>query len=246
MTDAMVEVLRLKIEEATGLPIGLEGRYRWIRFCESKQKSGRAVPNRYFGAFTNETTKVRGIELRRHDAPLIVKALQQEMLDLMATAQTGAELAGLESRLEEIKDRYAERVRLGLVTPMDLAISKQLRHAPSDYLHDTLTSLAAQKMEAAGVALHPGETISYLVTAEKDAVKDWRAMPLALIEDTFEYDVRYYQRLLEGAAGVLFSFSNKTPNRISKHGLAQQGRVSLRRRRNSRHFILESQLHFDF
>ncbi len=202
-SDEEIENLRRKIEEATGLPMALEGRYRWIRFCESKQKKGRGVPNRYFGAFTTGNLKFRGIELRRHDTPLLIKVFQQELLDLMATARNKVELEALVPRLEEIRSIYDERIREGRVTPMEVAISKQLRHAPSEYVHDTLSALAAKKMEAAGIKLHPGETISYVVTEEKDKVKDWRVMPLALIEDTFEIDVRYYRRLLANAFETL-------------------------------------------
>jgi len=212
VSDGEVEGLRKKIEQATGLPMALEGRYRWIRFCEFKQKKGRGVPNRYFGAFRSGELKFRGIELRRHDAPLIVKALQQELLDAMGAAADLPTLRTLAPRLKEIQERYDERLRLGLVTPMDLAISKQIRYAPEDYVHDTLSALAAKKMAASGIQLHPGETISYIVTEEKDKVKDWRVMPLALIEDTFEYDIRYYQRLLESAAQVLMAGLHLLPN----------------------------------
>jgi DNA polymerase-2 len=211
-TNDDVERLRQKIETATGLPMALEGRYRWIRFCESKQKKGRGVPNRYFGAFHNGELKFRGIELRRHDTPLLIKALQQELLDVMAKAEDLPSLRALAPRVKEIVDEYDERLRLGMVTPMELAISKHLRQAPEDYMHDTLSALAAKKMAAAGITLHPGETISYIVTEEKDKVKDWRVMPLALIDDTFEYDVRYYQRLIRIAADVLTVGLDLLPN----------------------------------
>ncbi|MCG3205957.1 MAG: hypothetical protein KCHDKBKB_02683 [Elusimicrobia bacterium] len=206
VSDEEVEKLRLDIEIATGLPIGLEGRYRWIHFCESKQKKGRAVPSRYFGAFRTGETKVRGIELRRHDTPLIVKNMQQEMLSCMAQAKSLSELEGMKPQLANIFEKYKERLRCGWVTPMELAISRQLRHRPEDYLNDTLPALAAKKMAASGIELHPGETISYVVMEEKDAVKDWRVMPLALIEDTFEYDVRYYHHLIDTSTETLFSF----------------------------------------
>jgi DNA polymerase-2 len=211
-TDEEVERLRKKIEIATGLPMALEGRYRWIHFCESKQKKGRGVPNRYFGAFQTGDLKFRGIELRRHDTPLIVKQLQQELLEAMAAATDLPTLRTFAPRLKEICERYDERLRVGMVTPMELAISKQLRQAPEDYVHDTLSALAAKKMAAAGIQLHPGEMISYIVTEEKDKVKDWRVMPLALIEETFDYDVRYYRRLIEKAADVLTGGLHLLPN----------------------------------
>ena len=51
---------------------------------------------------------------------------------------------------------------------------------------------------ASGVQLHAGETVQYVISSAKDGVKDWRAVPLALI-DILEYDHRKYIELLERA-----------------------------------------------
>jgi hypothetical protein len=52
-----------------GCPLGLEGVYKWLRFCPSKTDPLSGVPNRYFGAFTNGELKIRGLALRRRDTP---------------------------------------------------------------------------------------------------------------------------------------------------------------------------------
>ncbi len=201
--DQEIEQLRLKIEEATGLPIGLEGRYRWIKFCASKVNPEVGVPNRYFGVFTNGESKVRGIEMRRHDTPLLFKRLQEDLLRVMSTARDRQELENLRPELEKIVDDYRDRLKCGAVNPLELAIHKQLSQTPEAYLNDTLTAIAAKKMAGAGIKLNAGETIAYVVTEERDKVKDWRVTPLAFIEDSFEYDHRYYGRLLEQALDIL-------------------------------------------
>lgn len=202
VSDEEVERLRQKIEIETGLPLGLEGRYRWIRFCPSKTNPRVGVPNRYFGVFTTGEMKIRGLELRRHDTPSFIRRLQEELLKIMKEAQNLNELEGLKKRLLEKVDEYRDRLKQGSITPIELAIHRQISKDPSLYAHDTLPALAAKKLAASGLKLHPGETIQYIVTEEKSAVKDWRVMPLAFIEDGFEYDICYYERLLQEALHI--------------------------------------------
>jgi DNA polymerase-2 len=202
-TDEELEKLRQDIEAATGLPLGLEGRYQWIRFCPSKTNALSGVPNRYFGAFKTGELKVRGIELRRHDTPLFIKNLQQELLKKMAEAKNMNEIKKAQSDLEEIVATYRDRLRNGQVTPMELAVTLHLTRQPFDYVNDTLSALAAQKLATSGVQLHVGEPIQFIVTEEHDAVKDWRVTPLAFIDDEFDYDRKYYERLIQRTVDTL-------------------------------------------
>jgi DNA polymerase-2 len=198
-SDPEIERLRLDIEIATGLPVGLEGRTRWVRLCSSREDNRVGVPNRYFCVFDNGEVKVRGIELRRRDTPLFIKEFQERCLSLMGGAADVASLRALKNPLENLRRDFKERLRRGRVCAPDLALTVQLSQEPADYLHDTLSALAAKKLAASGVELHPGETVQYVVAEEKSRVKDWRVMPLAFIEDAFEFDRGYYDRLLDRA-----------------------------------------------
>lgn len=95
---------------------------------------------------------------------------------------------------------YRLRLREGQVSAEELAITFHLSREPGDYVHDTVSSLAAKQLAAAGVALHVGETVRYVITNAKDSVKEWRAKPLSLMENGLEYDVKKYLELLERAA----------------------------------------------
>ena len=88
----------------------------------------------------------------------------------------------------------------GDVTADDLAITFNLSKEPDEYLVDTVSTIAAKELEAAGVKLHAGETVKYIITSNKDKVKEWRARPLSLMEQGLEYDVAKYLELLERAA----------------------------------------------
>ncbi|MDD5303154.1 MAG: DNA polymerase domain-containing protein [Elusimicrobia bacterium] len=197
---ADLEELRLLIEREAECPLALEGVYEWIRYCPSKEDALSGVPGRYFGAFTNGELKIRGIALRRRDTPSLLKAMQRELLERLARVEPGGDLKALVPALLDIVSDYRLRLREGRVTAEELAITFHLSREPGEYVHDTVSSLAAKQLAATGVTLHAGETVRYVITAASDAVKEWRSKPLALMEHGLEYDAKKYLELLERAA----------------------------------------------
>lgn len=195
-----LEGLRLAIEAEAECPLALEGVYEWIRYCPSKDDGLIGVPGRYFGAFADGSLKVRGIALRRRDTPGLLKALQQALLDRLAAVEPGGDLKALVPALQDTVDEYRQRLKDGRVSAEELAITFHLSKEPGAYVHDTVSSLAAKHLAAAGVELHVGETVRYVITNARDPVKDWRSRPLALMEHGLEYDARKYLELLERAA----------------------------------------------
>ena len=141
-----------------------------------------------------------GLAARRRDTPQLFKKMQQELLQTLARAPHGGDLRAQVPALLEIVEEYRLRVREGRVSADEFAIAFHLSKAPEAYVHDTVSSLAAKQLAAAGVALHPGETVRYIITNADDEVKDWRSKPLALMENGLEYDVGKYLQLLERAA----------------------------------------------
>jgi len=55
------------------------------RFFAEQVKRQRAL-NRYYGVMSNGKLKVRGIEMRRSDTPLLITRMQEEMLSYLAKA----------------------------------------------------------------------------------------------------------------------------------------------------------------
>ena len=197
---ADLEELRRAIEKEAECPLALEGVYEWIRYCPSKEDSRSGVPGRYFGAFTTGELKIRGIAVRRRDTPELLKAMQRELLSRLARVAPGSDLRLEVPALLEIVAGYRLRLREGQVTAEDLAITFHLSKSPEEYVHDTVSSLAAKQLAATGVVLHPGETVRYVITNSADKVKEWRSKPLALMENGLEYDVGKYLQLLDRAA----------------------------------------------
>jgi DNA polymerase elongation subunit (family B) len=200
-----------EIARRTGMPISYEGTYRWIGFLPARTRPRVAVHNRYCGAFESGTLKVRGLELRRHDTPRIVRELQRELLEYLAPARDLAELRARAASAVEIVEAHARRVREGPVSPADLAIARTLSRAPREYRQNTLTAVAARQLAACGVELMAGERVAYVVMDEKNPAAERRAIALVLTAQHWEHDPRYYEALLRRAADSILGPLNPKP-----------------------------------
>jgi DNA polymerase-2 len=69
------ERLRQAIQHETGMPLELEGVYRWIIFLPRKARSTGAL-NRYYGLFEDGDDEDSGLELRRSDTPQLIRNAQ--------------------------------------------------------------------------------------------------------------------------------------------------------------------------
>ena len=150
----------------TGMPIALEGVYRWIAFLPSKRNPAVAVPNRFAGAFSDGTLKVRGISLRRSDTPPFVARLQRRLLERMAAAEDLPALRAMLPELRETVDVAAAELREGRVPPEELAVARRLSRAPERYVAPTAAAEVARELCGRGVTLRPGSKIRYLLTEE--------------------------------------------------------------------------------
>ena len=132
-----VQPLLEEILERTGLPIALDGIFRWVAFLPSTQDSRVSVANRYFGVFQSGEVKARGIDLRRHDTCPFIKTTQEKMLEILAQASSTDALPG---KLRDVR-RYVHRrlvaLRSGripleqLVVRQTLSRELELYKAPS-------------------------------------------------------------------------------------------------------------------
>jgi len=184
----------------TGLPINVEGIYRWIGFLPSRVNPRMPVPNQFVGVFEHGGMKVRGVELRRSDAPLVVKRAQAEILRCLGQARTMAELRRQVPQALEIIRLYRRYLKEGHATAQELAIAKSLSKNPRTYRHRTLTAIAAEELLARGVSLQAGDTIHYLVADADAAYPPDRIRAIAGLDGTWSYDVSTYDDLLCKAA----------------------------------------------
>lgn len=188
------------IEAATSLPVSYEGRYRWIAFLPSRADPRRTVAQRYVGAFETGETKIRGVELRRVDAPPFVAALQRELIDRLAQAAGAAEAVAASDDLAERVGEVLAEVRAGRMRAADLVVWRHLSRAPDTYRHATPVSVAAHQLISRGVRLEAGEKIG-IVMGEA------RPYALQVLPDGEPYDVDFYEtQAVKAAAAVLGPF----------------------------------------
>jgi DNA polymerase elongation subunit (family B) len=183
------------IENNAECPLALEGVYKWLRFCPSKTDPLAGVPNRYFGAFTNGELKIRGLALRRRDTPTIFKDMQENMLAVLSTADHVADCRARAGQVSAVAEAVRERIAEGRVGASELAVTFTLSRDPSEYTTNGPSAVAAKRLAASGVTLHAGETVRYLITSSGDKVIDFRATPLAFVNEVQEVDTAKYLEL---------------------------------------------------
>ncbi len=193
------------ITEQTGLSINVEGIYRWIGFFPSRVNPLMPVPNQFVGLFEHGAMKIRGIEIRRRDAPRLVKRAQAEVLHCLSEAGTLAELREQIPHALEIVRTCRRYLQDGHATIEELAIAKSLSKEPQAYRHQTLSMIAAQELLSRGVSLQAGDRIHYIITDADAACPSDRARAVAGLDGTWSYDVSAYDNLLLKAALVLLT-----------------------------------------
>jgi DNA polymerase elongation subunit (family B) len=194
------------ISRAVGLPMDVEGVYKWVVFLPSKTHSKASevgVPNRYYGLFDDGRLKVRGIDVQRHITPGWVHDTQQAMLDVFAKAGNAA---GFHKRIPEalaVAKREADRLRRREVEPEELGLKVQTTQGVEEYRANTNTKAALKRLEEAGTKRQPGEYVKLIVTRREGPWKG-RAAPVELWGEPgpfgqgagTPYDVPHYLRLL--------------------------------------------------
>jgi DNA polymerase-2 len=197
-TKTAVQPLLDEIESRTGLPIALEGFYKWIAFLPSKMDERVPVPNRYFGAFESGEIKVRGIEMRRHDTPLFIAHVQRHLV--MQLAQTPDLNACLPMLITYLR-RQRDTLRAGQIPLELLLVSQTLSRALAEYRVPSPAARAVAQLEAAGKPRFPGQQIRFLFTLGEPGVHAW---DLPEPPDPILIDVAHYiDLMLRAATAVL-------------------------------------------
>ena len=168
--------------------------FNWIVFLP--QADGSGAYNRYFGRLRDGSVKVRGIAARRHDTPELIRTMQGAMLEIMAGAESIAEL---NAREDEIRTIFKKTVT-GLPDSDPKALVIHRRISRLTYAHRCLEGSAVQAYRDRGIAIAPGMKIGYIV-------RDAKRYSVDTAWDAAGFDGSYYQALLEKAwEEIAFAF----------------------------------------
>ncbi len=193
-----------EITNRTGLPIALDGIYRWVAFLPSRLDERIPVPNRYFGVFQDGSLKMRGIEVRRHDTPTWVSDAQMEILDILAHTSNVDDRSTYLPRVLKMLRKALTRLRTGKVPVEHLLVSLTLSRELSEYRTPSPGARAAAQLAAMGTDLRPGQRVRFVYTLGKPGVHAWD-LPEPVDVRSIDHE-RYCVLLLRAAAAILQPF----------------------------------------
>src|SRR5436309_2282682 len=206
-TRGEYEDLCKEIRDKLRLPVSFEGVYRWIVFLSSKTDSKVGVLNRYYGIFEDGKLKVRGIDLRRHDTPDIVRQCQSDMLEIFIKARNSNEFRLLIPQALKVLEKFVGSLRDGSVPLEDLVIVRNLSKNPDEYTHQVPQAIAARHLVAQGGSVHAGQQVSYILTRDQTRT----AVPPEIVDEDTVYDSeRYVDLLCSSAANLLLPLGYDT------------------------------------
>ena len=205
-TPADFEALLADITARTGLPISMEGVYRWVVFLPSRVNDRVPVANCYFGVFQDGSVKVRGIEARRRDSAPFIAETQLGLLEILARAPDAEALAEVLPQAQAYARRQLAALRLGRVPIEKLLVSQKLSRELGEYSSPSPAALAVRQMQAAGKVVRPGQRVHFLFTLGKPGVHAWdvpaRPDPRSKVP-SMGIDLPRYRTLLERAVDTV-------------------------------------------
>jgi DNA polymerase-2 len=190
-----------EIQQRTGLPLGLDGVYRWLVFLPSRVDPRWPVANRYFGVFQDGSLKVRGIEARRRDTPDWIARCQMGLLETLASMPEPED--ALPAALARLRGQLAD-LRRNKVPPHELLVRLKLSRKLEEYRTPSASARAALQLRDAGKQVRPGQRVSLLLTRGEAGVFAW---DLPCPDRLPALDIgRYETLLLRAASSVLGPF----------------------------------------
>ncbi|MEW5872726.1 MAG: DNA polymerase domain-containing protein [Chloroflexota bacterium] len=216
VTPASLQPLLEHILLRTGLPIALEGIYRWIAFLPSRLDARLPVANRYFGVFQDGSLKLRGIEARRRDTPPFIASLQLHLLETLARDQSPLPSDAAIQGALSLLPRALRRLRAGEFPLPELLVTQRLSRQPDAYRQPSPVARAARQLQAAGRSLRPGQSLRFLYTRGRPGVHAWdQPQP----PDPAALDLDRYTRLMLRAAHTVLQPFGVTSDYIQQTAL---------------------------
>jgi DNA polymerase elongation subunit (family B) len=203
--DELEELCGL-ISAEIGIDINLEGRYKWIVFLPNKSTHVGAL-NRYYGLFEDGTIKVRGVETRMRNTPMIFKDFQRAVLDVMAKADNVEELHAQLGRVFDVMRRYVSDIRGGSVNPDSLVFKVSVtKHLP-EYKVNNFSNAALKQLRDEGIEVVPGQSVRYIVSDQKSRRYSDKVTLAEVFSEGDTYDADFYvSHLLKATESLLIPF----------------------------------------
>ncbi len=162
ITKESVMQLIKTIKEELGYEAKLEGVYKWIMFWPSVNHKDVPVPTRYYGVFENGELKCRGIDIRKHDTPEILKKLQLRIVNELSKSKDKDEFEINVLKSNSFVKDVIQRISSGNVVEDDLIITRGLTKI--EYKSQSPQAVVMKKLKSAGFNPKPGDYARYIIT----------------------------------------------------------------------------------
>ncbi len=204
--DGDVDKLCRDVEREVGIPLHLDGIYKWIVFLPSIA-IGIGALNRYYGLYESGELKLRGIFLRRSDTIALARSLQDDMLAVFCKASDSQSFKALIPEALEILDRYLADLGGGKVPLQRLIVRRRVSKELEEYTQFNDSYAALRQMNERGFDAPPGRAVEYVI-CDGGSRSVWERIKVAAFIDGSErYDVGEYSNMLfRATADLLLPF----------------------------------------
>jgi len=162
LTETSVRAYCEELEQLTGIPVSYD-LFKWVVFLPSIIDNDRPVPTKYYGIFANGEPKIRGIELRQHKPPPIVKEFQQDCIDQLSSCTTKKDIIAV---IPELCKTLRETMRaLNRRSVRDLALTVKI--SKTNYKNNIPQKKILAQLAKKGITIYPGQYIHYVHARDK-------------------------------------------------------------------------------
>jgi DNA polymerase elongation subunit (family B) len=208
--EKMVNILR----KETGLPISIEHNFKFLVLLPLEASEKIEALKQYYGVTQEGQLVVRGVEIRRHDTPNLIKEFQTELLSTLFDCENvvGIMNTGYENALLLVT-RAIDKIMIGGddIARDDLVISKLLGQNLEKYR--SLFPHVSAAIQLRGEDKHPsrGDTIKYIYTDSQHKNPLYRVVAVENMhesntEEAFSYDKEKYREMILDAAETVLGY----------------------------------------
>lgn len=214
-----------RIQDKIRIPILHEATYKFLVFLPSRIHPDVPVLNHYWGVTYDGEVKVRGIEIRRRDAPKIVKAFQKEIIDTLSSAESICEFMDFLSVAKQKYKEYCARLDSGEVDPDELTIVNRISKRPEEYKVNSYQALAARQLKRIGIQIEPGQKVEYILRNASAKKAEKRVILRSEFDSQNRmYDKEKYKELLKRSFENVIPFDIDTIADVERDA---NGKISL-------------------
>jgi DNA polymerase elongation subunit (family B) len=210
-TDHCEEIVNI-LRRETNLPISIEHDFKFLVLLPLEASEKIEALKQYYGVTQKGQLVVRGVEIRRHDTPKLIKDFQTELLSTLFSCKDVIEIVdkGCEKALLLVT-KAIDKIMLGGedITPDDLVVSKLLGQDITKY--KSLFPHVSAAIQLSNEDKHPskGDTIKYIFTDSQNKNPLCRVASISSIntkKENLDYDKEKYKEMILDAAEMVLGY----------------------------------------